>query len=172
MTGMSGAGKSTLSALLGERGWRFMGDEFALIEPNTGRAHGFPRAISLKNEAVAVMQALVGASDRFGPLLTNTPKGMIRHLMPGPDAIDRMDKPARPALLLFPRFGHQSAIRSIGAAEVFMRLTQSSTNYVALGEAGFRALTQLVSQVPARAIDYEDTDSAIALVEQLWAELA
>ncbi|MCG2921652.1 hypothetical protein KZ305_26580, partial [Escherichia coli] len=29
MTGESGSGKSTLSALLGERGWRFMGDEFA-----------------------------------------------------------------------------------------------------------------------------------------------
>jgi hypothetical protein len=28
LTGESGAGKSTLAALLGERGWRLMGDEF------------------------------------------------------------------------------------------------------------------------------------------------
>lgn len=172
MTGLSGAGKSTLSAQLGERGWRFMGDEFALIDPNSGHARGFPRAISLKNEAVEVMQALIGTSDRFGPLLTDTPKGTIRHLMPWPDAIARMDEPARPALLLFPRFGHPPAIRPIGAAEVFMRLTQSSTNYVTLGEAGFRALTQFVHQVPARAVDYNDTASAIDLVEQTWAELA
>lgn len=172
MTGLSGAGKSTLSALLGERGWRFMGDEFALIDPATGLAHAFPRAVSLKNEAIPVMERLVNDPARFGPLLEGTPKGMIRHFIPPRDAIDRMDEPARPALILFPRFGHDPAIRSMGAAEIFMRLTQSSTNYVTLGETGFDALTRLVQSVPARAIDYADTDGAIRLVEQLWAELA
>src|ERR1700754_2380564 len=43
MTGHSGAGKSTLAAILGERGWRFMGDEFALLDPATGLVHAFPR---------------------------------------------------------------------------------------------------------------------------------
>jgi hypothetical protein len=52
MTGMSGAGKSTLAALLMARGWRLMGDEFALLDPATGLIHGFPRLISLKNEAI------------------------------------------------------------------------------------------------------------------------
>ena len=49
MTGESGAGKSTLAALLGERGWRLMGDEFALIDLDDGTIHPFPRAVSLKN---------------------------------------------------------------------------------------------------------------------------
>ena len=52
MTGMSGAGKSTLAALLMGRGWRLMGDEFALLDPATGLIHGFPRLISLKNAAI------------------------------------------------------------------------------------------------------------------------
>jgi len=38
-----------------------------------------------------------------------------------------------------------------------------------MGERGFDALTALVQGVPARAIDYPDTDSAIALVEAAWA---
>ena len=54
MTGESGAGKSTLAALLGERGWRLMGDEFALLDLEEGRLHPFPRAISLKNRAIAL----------------------------------------------------------------------------------------------------------------------
>ncbi|MBV9840316.1 MAG: HprK-related kinase A [Sphingomonadaceae bacterium] len=171
LSGVSGAGKSTLAALLGERGWRFMGDEFALIDLTDGRAHAFPRAVSLKNESVAVM-AREAKPDRFGPELRNTPKGTIRHLRPRGDAIARMREPAPPALLLFPRFGETEAVRLLGSAEVFVRLTQASTNYVALGEPGFAALSRLVRGVPARAIDYSDTKSAIALVERLWRELA
>jgi HprK-related kinase A len=169
MTGESGAGKSTLAALLGERGWRLMGDEFALVDLADGALHPFPRAISLKNDAIALFQD--AGPDRLGPLLEGTPKGRIRHLRPGADAIARMEEPAVPALILFPRFGKnfEQAVRPVGAAEVFVRLTQASTNYVALGERGFDALTGLVTGTPAKAIDYADTATAIDLVESLWA---
>jgi HprK-related kinase A len=170
MTGISGAGKSTLAALLGTRGWRLMGDEFALVDPETGSIHAFPRLVSLKNEAIGVVEAGV-PEGRFGPLLAGTPKGDIRHLVPDAAAIAAMDRPAAPALILFPRFGFESAERDVPPSEVFVRLTQASTNYVALGERGFDALTRIVKTVPARAIDYPDTDSAIAQVEALWAAL-
>jgi len=170
MTGISGAGKSTLAALLGARGWRLMGDEFALVDPGTGSVHAFPRLVSLKNEAIGVVET--GVPDgRFGPLLADTPKGDIRHLIPDAAAIAAMDRPAAPALILFPRFGFEAAERDVPPSEVFVRLTQASTNYVALGERGFDALTRIVKTVPARAIDYPDTDSAITQVEALWAAL-
>jgi len=171
LTGHSGAGKSTLSALLGEQGWRFLGDEFVLLEPETGLIHPFPRAISLKNASLAVFDG--AAAERLGPVLRGTPKGMIRHLRPPADAIARMDEPARPALILFPRYGREFAgeTRPVGGAEVFVRLTQASTNYVALGERGYTALTTLVSALPALAIDYQSSEQAVALVEHLWSEL-
>ena len=80
-----------------------------------------------------------------------------------------MGEPARPALILFPRFGRdvEPQIRPVGPAEVFVRLTQASTNYVMLGEAGFVALQRLVSDLPARAIDYSSSEEAIGLVEEL-----
>ncbi len=171
MTGESGAGKSTLSALLGERGWRFMGDEFALLDCASGEVHPFPRLVSLKNEAIRLFETGVEES-RLGPLMRDTPKGDIRHLRPPEEAIARMDEPAKPALLLFPRFGHAEEVREIGQGEVFVRLTQASTNYVVLGEPGFDALSEFVCTVPARAVDYPDTESALASVERLWAELA
>ncbi|MDQ2877475.1 MAG: HprK-related kinase A [Pseudomonadota bacterium] len=170
MTGLSGAGKSTLGALLSARGWRLMGDEFALIDPATGLAHAFPRLVSLKNAAIGVMRAAM-PEGRFGPLLAGTPKGDIRHLVPDARAVDAMDSPARPRLLLFPNFGFAPAVREVPPSEVFVRLTQASTNYVALGERGFDALAGLICDVPARAIDYPDTDSAVAQVEALWGSL-
>lgn len=171
MTGASGSGKSTLAAMLGHKGWRFMGDEFVLIDLITGEAVPFPRMISLKNEAIGAMQASA-LDGRFGPLMTGTPKGDIRHLVPPREAIAQMAVPATPVLLLFPSFGYAPEVREIGASEVFMRLTQASTNYVALGEAGFTTLTRFIKNVPARAIDYRDGIEAEALVNELWEELA
>lgn len=169
LSGESGSGKSTLAALLGEGDWRLMGDEFTLIEPGSGDALAFPRAVSLKNEAIAEVAARVDAG-RLGPLLAGTPKGDIRHLVPRADAIAAMHEPVRPALLLFPRFGGEPAIERIGEGEAFVRLTEASTNYVALGEAGFAAMARLVRDTPAFTIAYPDSASGMAIVEQLWAE--
>ena len=170
MTGISGAGKSTLATLLAAKGWRFMGDEFALLDPVTGQVHGLPRLISLKNDAIRAAEA--GWPDaRMGPLMAATPKGDIRHMVPDARAIAAMDVPATPALLLFPRYGFADAVRPVPPAEAFVRMTQASTNYVALGGAGFGALTRLIADVPSVAIDYPDGESAVEQVEALWAAL-
>lgn len=171
MTGESGSGKSTLAALLGERGWRFMGDEFALLDLADGRVHPFPRLVSLKNAAIGAMRAEVNDATRFGPMMRETPKGDIVHLIPPLEAIARMREPARPALLLFPRYGFARDVRPVGQGEAFMRLTQASTNYVALGEAGFDALHRFVTGVPALAVDYESGAEALEIIDALWSAL-
>lgn len=168
LTGESGAGKSTLAAMLGERGWRFMGDEFVLLRLADGRCHPFPRPISLKNAGI---DALTVPAARFGPLIEGTPKGTIRHLRPGDAAIAAMDRPADPALIVFPRFGFARDVRGLRRSEAFVRLTQASTNYTQLGETGFATLAALVASSPAVAIDYPDGQGGIALIEDLWAAL-
>ena len=171
MTGLSGSGKSTMAALLGETGWRFMSDEFALLGLDDGAIHPFPRLVSLKNDGIGALEQRV-MHDRLGPLLRGTPKGDIRHLVPPIDAVRRMSEAALPRLILFPRFGETRAVRDVPPGELFMRLTQASTNYVALGEAGFQALTRFCRTVPARAIDYRRGEEGAELIEQLWESFA
>lgn len=170
MTGESGSGKSTLSALLASKGWRFLGDEFALIDPIDGRLHPFPRPVSLKNEAIAVMQSACPTA-HFGPMQVGTAKGDICHMVPPIDAIAAMMEPTLPTLILFPAFGLPTEVRQVGPSEAFVRLTDASTNYTALGEAGFDALTRLVTRVPAIAVDYPDSAAALSLVDELWQAL-
>jgi orotate phosphoribosyltransferase len=119
-------------------------------------------------EAIAAVEREVSA-DRLGPRLAGTPKGDIRHLVPPADAVARMDEAVRPALLLYPRFGHAPEIRLMATDENFIRLTQATTNYDALGEAGFAALARLATDVPALAVDFEDGEAGLAEVERLWA---
>ena len=166
LTGESGSGKSTLSALLGANGWRFMGDEFVLLDPETGSIHPFPRPISLKNASIAALEQILPQM-HFGPRLVGTPKGDIRHLKPDAIALEAMNRTATPHFILFPRFGFEAAVRAVPPGETFVRLTQASTNYTALGERGFSALTRLVTTVSARAIDYPDTQTALKLVASL-----
>lgn len=169
MTGDSGAGKSTLSATLGWSGWRLLGDEFALVDPATGLFHPHPRPVSLKNESADIL-ADIAPADRFGPIFHGTIKGSIRHLLPPPDAIVRMDEPALPRIILLPHFEASAAPEAhrLGVAETFAHLTQASTNYKALGERGFEALGRLAN-VPAYAMRYGSSVDAIGMIEELWA---
>src|SRR3546814_3822467 len=95
------------------------------------------RAVSLKNGAISVV-AGIADEPRLGPLLTGTPKGSIRHLRPRAEALEWMGEPAKPTLILFPRFccDLTPAVRPVCAAEVLVRLTQASPNYVELRAAG------------------------------------
>src|SRR3546814_7285964 len=43
LSGVSGSGKSTLAALLGETGWRLMGDEFTRSEEHTSELQSLMR---------------------------------------------------------------------------------------------------------------------------------
>src|SRR5690606_10744600 len=130
-----------------------------------GMALPFPRAISLKNSAIAEMESRIADPTRFGPHLSDTPKGELRHLRPNADAIARMDEPAVPALILFPSFGFEPASDGVSRSELFMRLTEGSTNYVALGQAGFELMLRLSETIPAARFAYPDSATGIAIVE-------
>lgn len=170
LPGDSGSGKSTLAALLGEAGWRLLADEFVMIDMTSGLIVPFPRAISLKNSAIAAMETRIADPARFGPHLSGTPKGELRHLRPDAQAIARMDEPAQPALILFPSYGFDPASEGVSRSELFGRITEGSTNYIALGQAGFDMVLRIAETIPAARFAYPNGDAGMAIVEQFCAE--
>ncbi|MEX6724513.1 HprK-related kinase A [Parapedomonas caeni] len=163
----SGSGKSTLSAALGFSGdWRFMGDEFALIDLDTGLALPFPRPISLKNQSIAVMRALA-RDGVFSAAFETSHKGTISFLTPPADAIRRMNEPARPAAIIFPTFEAGAAPHgeAMTRADVFVHLASSSANFDFLGEAGFETMWRLAETCPGFMLRYGSTAAAIELVD-------
>ena len=56
--GNSGCGKSTLAAVLLSRGWKYFGDEFALIEAETMHVRPFPKALCVKSGSFDLVRQL------------------------------------------------------------------------------------------------------------------
>lgn len=168
--GQSGQGKSTLCAALVARGWRHVSDEFALMDPASLAITAHPRPISLKNRSLEVVAAW--APDlRQSPAYEGTPKGTIAYVRPSRDAVDAAPEPVTPVAVVFPRFDPAQApgLDPMGKAAAFIALTACSVNYREFGAAGFDAIGRLVDGHPVLSATYPDTESAVALLEQVAA---
>ncbi len=165
MPGESGSGKSTLAAGLGYRGWRFLSDEFALLDPDSLLHHAYPRPTSLKNDAIQVMKAWIDPA-RFSKLFPGTQKGNICYLQPEISSLRRMHETATPKLIVFPAFSreYEPELVPMTPSEAMVRMVAGSANYDKLGERGFECLTRLVNQCPAYWLSYRNFDEADALL--------
>jgi len=165
---MPGSGKTTLTAALAYRGWRFLSDEFALIDGDRGHVHPLPRAAPLKNNAIDVIRALAPAAE-IGPVFEKTRKGTVAHLRPPRDALERQHETAAPAWIVFPRYiaGHDLRIGRLSRSMAFTRLSQNSFNYRILGATGFERLATLIRRCACFSAEYGRLDDIAAALEGL-----
>lgn len=168
MPGLSGAGKSTLAAGLVASGWRLFSDEFALLRPETGMFHPYPRPISLKNRSIDIIAERAGA-DRLSRRFHKTPKGTIAYLKPPPEALQMMDVPATPALLLFPEYRPEERARAeeLRPAELFALTRSASINCDRLGDLAFTAIADLAARCRGFRLVYGNLDQGMAMVGDL-----
>jgi HprK-related kinase A len=168
LSGPAGAGKSTLCAALIARGFRFLTDEIALLRPNDGRLQPHPRPISLKNEAIELMAKMLPdahISDRFA----NATKGTVAFMRPPTQSIAAAGETARPALVIFPTYAPAAGfeLRPVERSQAFMRLIESSANYLTLLATGFDTLADLVEACDHYSLDYRSLDDAVGAIDRL-----
>lgn len=163
-----GSGKSTLAAALGFRGWRFLSDEFCLIDLQRFELLPFPRLVALKNASVPAMRTHAPTAV-IGRDFPNTAKGCLAHLQPPPGSIEAMDRPAVPAWIVFPQFraGSRAWLEAVAPERTMARLCTNAFNYEHTGLTGFETVARLVSACPARALEFGALDDAIAAIDAL-----
>ena len=163
-----GSGKSTLCAALIHRGWRLLSDELTLVCLDTGEVTGLARPVSLKNASIDVIRAW--APDAvFSPLVTDTAKGTVAHMKAPGDSIARVDEPARPAWIVFPRYAAGAApeLAPIPKARAFLRVAENAFNYSLLGAAGFHAAANLIDRSASYDFRYGRLEDAVAVFDRL-----
>ena len=168
MAATPGSGKSTLSAALMLSGFRLLSDEFGVLKPDTGELLPMLKPVALKNESIAVIRDFSTAA-RIGPTYPKTRKGDVAHLAPDEQSVDAAHRPARPTLVIFPRFraGAPLALKPQPPEQAFARLAFNSFNYSLLGPVSFHTVADLAENCPAFELTYSRLDEAISCVRQL-----
>jgi len=171
LCGPPGSGKSTLCAALVARGWRLLSDEVALIDPETLKIAATARPVSLKNESIEAITRFA-LSAAFGPEAPETHKGMIRHMRPPMESVQRIDAEARPRWILYPNYAPNAETRltPIPKARAFMRTANNAFNYQILGAEGFRSLAAVIDRCDCFELAYGDLKEAIRVIEGLERE--
>jgi HprK-related kinase A len=168
LPGPPGSGKSTLAAALVSHGWRLLTDELTLIAPQTNTIVPLPRPIGLKNDSIHVIRDIAPQAD-FGPECQDTVKGTIAHMRSSTESVLRVDQPALPGWVIFPKFKahHAAATRRLPKAQTFMWFAASSFNYTVLGMKGFAVLSKLIDATDCYELGYSNLDDAIAWFDSL-----
>lgn len=166
-----GSGKSTLCAGLVNRGWRLLSDEMAMLDLDQGLVHALARPVSLKNASLDVIRHFVPGAV-MSEAVQDTLKGTVAHLKPPHAHIHRMDEPARPRWVVFPRYLAGSAPKWAPRprAQAMMELGRNAFNYSLLGREGFETLARVVSACECLDFSYSQLDDAIAVFESLAGE--
>lgn len=165
-----GSGKTTLTCALSLSGWRFLSDEFGIVDMDSGELLPIVRPAPLKNRSIEVIGQRTGAV--LGPRYPKTRKGDVAHFVPDQASFEARHRRAFARLVIFPTFQAGSALdcRQVSMAHAAMRLGLNSFNYRALGVAGFDAVVALTRKVRAFELTYSNLDEAIAFIDTLFSE--
>jgi len=154
-----GSGKSTLTAYLSRNGWRLLSDEMALITPLTLEVTPFVRPICLKNDSIELVKSWYPKAT-FSTIAKDTHKGDVVHMAPDEDSVKLQNETAQIAGIVFPKFSKNKFcdIFSMDKATAYTLLTENAFNFSVLQGKGVQSIINIVEQVPAFEVHYNDLE--------------
>jgi hypothetical protein len=159
LAGRSRAGKSTLAGWLTHRGWGYLTDEAALVDPDTLIVSPFWRPINVRRPGP--LDSIVAESSVDG-------SGGADVLVPA-SAIGSLAGATPLAGIAFPCYTthDEAGFDPVTPAQALLELTQHYPGLIADGRAGFRRLARLVQAVPAYMLRFHGLDEAEQVLRTL-----
>jgi len=165
MSGPSGAGKSSLTWGLLHKGYGYMSDELAPVDPATGHVWPYLRAINLKQPLPAPY------APPSGYLETEHALHIPVHLIPSD--CERRPRPVTDVLLIEYAGRHrQPRIDSLRHAEALSRLYPNLLNGLAHAQAGLPALSRVVERSHCYHFETGDLNTSCKLLENQLRDFA
>ncbi len=169
LAGPSGAGKSTLAAGLLARGWKYLSDEFALIDPTTLYVHPFPKALCIKAGAFSAMKRLNLPLWRRRHYVKAL-KGHVGYISPQ-DLGGRVGAGGYPIrLVVFPRYadGEQPRVYPISRAQAVFSLGGCTLNRDTFRDRMIPILSRVVRRARCLGLVSGPLEETCDLLEALF----
>ncbi|NOX57654.1 MAG: HprK-related kinase A [Planctomycetes bacterium] len=162
-----GSGKTTLCAGLLSRGWRFLSDEFALIDTD-GMVQPYPKALCIKEGSFTVMEHL-GLPMISPRRYRKGQKGRVAYVNPLAMGVDAIGKACRLRHVVFPMFenGAKPALSSMSRGETGFALSRLSFNLRQKGARGMDILTRTLRGATCHRLVSGNIDATCDLLEEL-----
>jgi len=162
LVGLSGSGKTTLALELVKRGWRYLSDEFTIVDAEARTIQPFPRAAIRKRESAGPPGDRIHFDDAWG---------YRDYLLPDHRA-DLAPRPLRPRWIVFPTHSPQRppSVAPLESGEVCARFLPSIFDFDGAERTRWPALANLVEGSRACALSFReaatDLDLALDLLER------
>lgn len=168
MAAESGFGKTTLAAGLLARGWEYLSDEFALIDPDDLRIHPFPKALCVKNGSFPVMERL-GLPLWRQRHYVKALKGEVGYVNPLAGGKTVAAEPCQVRLIVFPRYAENARPRlyPISRAQAAFELARHALNRNVHGARAASILSELARGARCYALDSGPIDETCDEVDRL-----
>lgn len=169
----SGSGKSTLAAALMSRGWRYLCDEFALINRQTLQLHAFPKAICIKAGSFPVLDQL-GLPRWERKHYVKAFKGRVAYVKPSELSQRDLMQTHPIHRIVFPRYvAHdEPVLREMSRSEAAIQLAEMAFNRQAVGgQSAMEILTAVCRDAQCFRLETGDIHRSCEVIESLMREV-
>lgn len=167
LPGGSGSGKSTLALALIARGWRYLCDEFAVVDATAATLQAFPRAVCVKESGYGMLERLGYERPRQAAYIKGF-KGRVTFVQPMQKFSTAMGRKCPVRSIVFPKYkpGATTTLTPIPRSQAVLDLHRAAFNLFGCQRAAIDVFLDLVRGAECHRLTSGDIDSACQAVER------
>ncbi|GMU37403.1 MAG: hypothetical protein KJ057_05290 [Phycisphaerae bacterium] len=162
-------GKSTLTARLISRGWSYLSDEFALIDPETLSLDPYPKALCIKEGSFEIVDAFCPAAGAL-PSYEKSWKGRVRLIDPQALRPHRTPWGIPVGMIAFPRYVARPAptLHPLSRARALFQLLGVCFTFGRYRAATLDVLGGVVERAACFQLESGEIDATCDVLEAAW----